>query len=345
MIKLLPLGRKLGVLWTVVGAVLIAGCGKPATTEKAPESGPVLTKVRFQTDWYPQAEHGGYYQAVAKGFYREVGLDVEIVPGGPGAFGGQKVATGQTEFAMGRSDDHMLAVSEGIPLLMVSALMQRDPQALLLHDESPVKSFSDLNGKTIMTTPGVAWVKYVQTRYKVDFNVIPINYGLAQFMADKNFIQQCFLTNEPFYVRQAGGKPRTLLLADSGYDPYRIVFTNLKMAREKPEIVRAFVAASIRGWDDFMNGDPTPAKERIAALNDKMSSEFMDFTIKSMRDNQLISGRAQDGERTGLLKRKRLQAQVDLLVDLKILNAPLPLEKFVSFEFLPPDLKALVDTP
>jgi len=345
MMKSLILRRRFCVLIPVISSLLIAGCGKPASTEKPAETGPALTKVRFQTDWYPQAEHGGYYQAAAKGFYKEVGLDVEIVPGGPGAFGSQKVATGQTEFAMGRSDDHMLAVSEGIPLLMVSALMQRDPQALLLHDESPVKSFADLNGKTIMTTPGVAWVRYLQKRYQVEFNVIPVNYGLAQFMADKNFIQQCFLTNEPFYVRQAGGKPRTLLLADSGYDPYRIVFTNQKLAREKPEVVRAFVAASIRGWDDFMNGDPTPGKQRIAALNDKMSSDFMDFTIKSMRDNQLISGRAEDGERTGLLKKKRLQAQVDLLLDLKILNAPLPLEKFVSFEFLPPDLKALVDTP
>ena len=326
-------------------SILLSACGPSGPAPATGAAGSGLTKVRFQTDWYPQAEHGGYYQALAKGFYREVGLDVEILPGGPGAFVGQKVATGQAEFGMGRSDDHMLAVAEGIPLLMVSALMQRDPQALLLHDDDPVKTFTDLNGRTIMAVPGSAWISYVQARYQVKFNVIPLNYGLAQFMSDKTFIQQCFVTNEPFYVAQAGGKPRTLLLASSGYDPYRIIFTNHKLAREKPDLVRAFVAASIRGWDDFLSGDPAPGKKIIGERNEKMTSEFMDFTIRSLRESQLISGRPDQGERTGLLTRKRLEDQMKSLVELKMLSAPLPLEKAVSFDFLPADLQALAKAP
>ncbi|MFO1446844.1 MAG: ABC transporter substrate-binding protein [Opitutaceae bacterium] len=321
--------------------LMFSGCGPAGSGEKSKESGSGLTKVRFQTDWYPQAEHGGYYQALVKGYYREVGLDVEIIPGGPGAFVGQKVATGQAEFGMGRSDDHMLAVAEGIPLVMVSALMQRDPQALLLHDENPVKSFADLDGRTIMAVPGAAWISYVEARYKVKLNIIPINYGLAQFMSDKNFIQQCFVTNEPYYVAQAGRKPRTLLLASSGYDPYRIIFTNQKFTREKPEIVRAFVAASIRGWDDFLTGDATAAKKMIGERNEKMSDEFMEFTIRSLRESQLISGRPENGERTGLLTRKRLEEQLALLVELKLLSTPISLDKAVSFDFLPPELQVL----
>jgi NitT/TauT family transport system substrate-binding protein len=331
----------LGVI--AAALLLLTGCGggDPKTTTTA--DGRTLLKISFQTDWYPQAEHGGYYQALAKGYYAEVGLDVTILPGGPGSFGTQRVATGQAQFSMGRSDDLMLAVNEGLPLLIVSALMQHDPQALLLHASNPVKSFADLDGKTVMTTPGAAWLRYVERANNITFNVIPLNYGLAQFMADPSFIQQCFVTNEPFFVRQNGGDPKTLLISDSGYDPYRIIFTSQRFARENPAAVRAFVAASIRGWDDFMNGDPTPGKALIAARNDNMSNEFMDYSIAAMRAAKLVSGDPAAGERTGLLKRGRMQNLAENLHSLGVLPSVLPLDRYVSFDFLPEDLLPLTE--
>ena len=323
--------------------VLLAGCGKsetPSATAGAPAPGAPLPKVRYQTDWYPQAEHGGHYQAVAKGFYREAGIDVEILPGGPGAAIPQKLLSGLAEIAMGRSDDLIVNASNGLPFVIVGALMQQDPQALLLHEENPVKSFADLQGHAVMAVPGSNWINYVKARYQIDFNIIPLNYGLAQFMSDKNFIQQCFITNEPFYVAQNGVKSRTLLLADSGFQPYRVFYCTQKYAREHPAEVRAFVAASIRGWDDFLGGDPTPAKRLIAALNNQMTPGFMDYSIRAMVENRLISGDPAKGEQTGLITRARLQEQMDILVRLKIIPAPIPFEKFVSFAYLPPALQA-----
>jgi len=324
----LPLSRFL-----VLAALVFAGCAKEAAKDP---SKPERVKVILQSDWYAQAEHGGYYQALAKGYYAEAGIDVVIQQGGPGSFGPQKVIAGQAQFSMGRSDDMMLAVQQGLPVVIVTALMQHDPQALLLHEENPVNSFADLDGKAIMAVPGAAWIEYVQRKFKVKISIMPLNYGLAQYMADKNFIQQCFLTNEPFYAKQNGAKPKVLPIAGSGYDPYRVIFTSDKFAREQPEAVRAFVAASARGWDDFLKGDPAPAMALIMKDNDKMSPEFMRFSIDEMNKNQLVSGFPEKGERTGLLTRERLEAQVANLVELGMLKAPLPLEKFVSFDFLPP---------
>ena len=325
---------------------LLAGCGKPADPKPAAAAGSSpakpLTKIRFQTDWYPQAEHGGHYQALAKGFYAEAGLDVEILSGGPGPTVPQKMIGGLADIAMGRSDDIMVQVSNGLPFVMVGALMQHDPQALLLHDENPVKTFADLNGKSIMAVPGINWINFLKVRYKVEFNIVPLNYGLAQFMADKNFIQQCFITNEPYYAAKNGAKPRTLLLDDSGFKPYRIFVTTQKFARDNPEAIRAFVAASIRGWDDFLGADPTPGKKLIAARNEQMTMEFMDFTIAALKSNRLVAGDPAKGEQTGLLTRKRLQEQMDTLVELKVMTAPVPMEKFVRFDFLPPALQAKV---
>lgn len=338
--------RSLPLFASVLSLVLLAGCGKsePApTTGGAAAAGAPLPKVRYQTDWFPQAEHGGHYQALANGFYKEAGIEVEIITGGPGSPGVNGMLSGLSEIAMGRSDDVIMSVNQGLPLVIIGALMQRDPQALLLHDENPVKSFADLKGKSLMATPGANWVTYVKARYKIDFNVIPLNFGLAQFMSDKDFIQQCFITNEPFYVAKNGAKPRTLLLADSGFQPYRVYFCTQKYARENPAAVRAFVAASIRGWDDFMTGDASPGKKLIAARNDQMTEDFMDYSICAMAANQLIAGDPAKGEQTGLITKKRLQEQIDTLVELKIITAPIPLAKVATFDFLPPALRAKVD--
>ena len=322
----------------------VASCTKsaaPATSAESPKT--TLTKIRFQTDWLPQTEHGGFYQAVAKGYYKEAGLDVEILPGGPGPTVQQKVIGGIADVAMLTSDTVIVNVSADLPFLIVGVFMQHDPQAILLHEENPVNSFAELNGKSVMAVPGSNWVEYLKAHNGIDFKLIPLNFSLAQFMADKHFIQQCFITNEPYYVRKNGAKPKTLLIADSGYDPYRVLMTTQRFAREHPEAVRAFVAATLRGWKDFMTGDPTPARTLIAQRNDQMKPDFMDYSFKAMKDFHLVEGRPETGECIGLMTRKRLQAQVDLLVQLKIIPAAVPLEKFVIFDYLPPDLRAKVD--
>jgi len=318
-------------------ALLAAGCSKPAPA--AAGEAAALPTVRFKTDWYAQAEHGGFYQAIARGYYTQAGIHVEIVPGGPGVPVEQIMLAGQVDIAMGRSDDIIAWYSKGVPLVIVGVYMERDPQAILVHDESPVKSFADLNHRTVMAVPGSNWIDYVKMHYNIEFGLIPSNFGIAQFMADKDFIQQCFITDEPYYVKKNGGHPRTLLMSDSGFDPYRVLYSTQGYVKAHPTEVRAFVAASIRGWDDFMNGDPSPGKALIAKDNENMTDDFMNYSIKAMHDWQIVSGKAENGERPGLMTPKRLQDQVDVLFQLKIIPEVIPLDRFARFDFLPPDLQ------
>ncbi len=319
-------------------AGLITGCGRDRSD---PESG--LPIVKFQTDWYPQAEHGGYYQALVQGYYAEAGLAVDVLVGGPGSLGTQKVATGRADFAMGRSDDVMLAVQEGLPIVIVCALMQHDPQALLLHESNPVETWEDLDGKTVMSTPGAAWARNLEARYNITLNVMPMNYGLAQFMSNPEFIQQCFITNEPYFVMQNGGKPKTMLLAQEGYDPYRVIFTSRRFVAQYPERVRAFVAASIKGWDSFLHGDSTEARAMIAERNDGMSDGFMNFSIAAMKANKLVHGNPELGEANGLLQRDRLEGLASSLHRLGILREPMTIDQYATFEFLPAELQPLIE--
>jgi NitT/TauT family transport system substrate-binding protein len=312
--------------------VFFSGCGKSGSSTDRGSS--PRTAIRLQLDWYPQTEHGGFYQALARGFYAEAGLDLTILAGGPGPRTPQKVIGGAADIAVHRSDDIMVQVAEGLPFVLVGVYMQHDPQALLLHAENPVNSFADLDGKTIMAMPGTNWIGYLKQRYRIDFQIIPMNYGLAQFIADKTFIQQCFITSEPYYASQHGAQPKTLLLAGSGYDPYRVVFTTRRFLRDNPEAVRAFVAATIRGWQDFMNGDPTPGKQMIAARNEQMTDDLMNYSIRTMREHRLVEGDASKGERVGAMSADRLREQMALLVELGIVKKPLPLEVFASSDAL-----------
>ena len=320
-------------------ALTLGGCSKPAPVPD-PGASSALPKIRLKTDWYAQAEHGGFYQALARGFYKDAGLDVEIVPGGPGVLVPDIVLAGQVDIAIGSSDDMILWASKGVPFVVVGVYMERDPQAILVHDESPVRTFADLNHRSIMAVQGVNWIEYLKGHYHIDFGLIPSNFGITQFMADKDFIQQCFVTNEPYYVKKNGGHPRTLLIADSGFRPYRIIYTTQGYLAGHPNEVRAFVTASMRGWSDFMNGDPSPAKVLIAKANENMTDEFMDYSIKAMRDEHIVDGKPENGERLGRMTRQRMQEQVEVLTQLKIIPQLIPLEKFVRFDFVPEELQS-----
>jgi NitT/TauT family transport system substrate-binding protein len=253
----------IGLTWLTVG------CGRreaPPASSTAEQKTP-LRQLIFQSDWFPQAEHGGFYQALAKGYYREAGLDVEILPGGPGAGIKLKIAKGDADLGMMRSDDVALAVSQGLPLLIVGATLQHDAEALLVHADSPVKTLADLAGRTVIAPISMTFIPFIQKRYGIQFNLIPTTYGLAAFLANKDAIQTCFLTSEPFYARQRGVAVRVLPVTDAGYDVYQAIACRQKLAREEPEVVRAFVAASIRGWRDYMENDPTPANRLILERN------------------------------------------------------------------------------
>jgi NitT/TauT family transport system substrate-binding protein len=329
-----------------LAALLLGGCSRPAgSAAPAPSAagpGPAaLPKLRVQMDWYPQPEQGGTYQAAARGFYREAGLDVTILSGGPGRAMVTGMLAGQDDIEMAESVDVISRVQRGLPIVMVAAVMEHDPVAVMVHADSPVKSLADLNGRTVMALPGTTWMSYVKMRYHIDFNLIPINFGIAQFMADPNFIQQCFITSEPFFAAKGGVKPRAILVSDSGYDPYRVYVTTRRFAREHPEEVRAFVAATIRGWNDLVSGDAGPAKRMIGALNPQMTPDFMDYSVATMVKYRLVTGDPSKGERAGLITRARVQQQIDLMLQLKILPAPVTVDQVASFDFLPPDLQAL----
>ena len=311
----------------------LAGCDKQAAAPVLTAAAPV--KIKFQTDWFPQPEHGGYYQALAKGYYAEEGLDVEILPGGPNAQVMTSVAVGRADLGMTDGDDVIVAIARGVPIKMVGAEMQREAQGILFHTEHPLTSLRDLEGKTLMAGAGSTWLEVLHKKMGIKFNQLPLVGDLARFMTNPEFVQQCFVTNEPYFARQRGASVGALLIASDTYEPYRVMFTGRLFLAKHPATVEKFVRASIRGWVDYLTGDPAPANALIAAKNSLMTPDFMAYSIKAMNDLKLVSGDPAKGEFAGQLTPARLEKQIKLLQEVGVLDKPVAVEDVATFEFIP----------
>lgn len=273
--------------------------GSPSTGAPThTSSSGALEKVTFGTNWYAQAEHGGFYQAVATGIYADYGLEVTIRMGGPQVNGTQLLMGKAVDFFMNNSTDAIIAIQEGIPKVTVAAIFQKSPQVLIAHPNTGVNTLADLKGRPIFVSKGAAISYWPFLRQKFGFTddqQHPYNFNVAPFLADKQSAQQGYLTSEPLTVEQEGGfKPVVFLLADYGYTPYDTTIETRREVMEKnPDLVQRFVDASIKGWYSYLEGDPTPANQLIKQENPQMTDELLAYGMAKMKEYGIVvSGEA-----------------------------------------------------
>lgn len=330
----------LGLMSAVIG--LLAGCGKnsstPAASSPAASDPAALFKVTVQLDWVPEPEHGGFFQAAAKGYFTDVGLNVVLLPGGPNAFGMQKVATGQADISQADSTNVLLAIAEGLPVIHIGAVFQNDPSVLMLHAANPVNRFEDLKGKTIMARPEWAFLPYLRKKYGIEFNIIPQNFSVANFIGNKDFIQQGFYIAEPYHIVKGGAQaPKFLYAWDAGFDAYTVLVANKPWIARHPDQVRAFLRAYIRGWKDYLDGDPAPAHALMKQMNPNNTDEFLAYSRKMITDEHLVTGRVNGGPaQIGRVSKERFQTQISQLEELGILKkGKLTVDQVVTTDYLP----------
>lgn len=287
-----------------------------------------LDKVRFGTDWLAEADHGGFYQAVADGTYAKYGLDVEIQQGGPGAQNRALLLTGKLDFYLGTQQEQLVGIEQGIPLVDVAAFYQKNAQVILAHADSGVEKFEDLAKlETIFMTQGgfgayFEWMKANFVSFR-DEQFRPYNFSPAPFLADKNSAQQGLITAEPYEIqKQTGVEPKIFLLADSGYKPYATMITvQQNLIDTNPDLVQRFVDASIEGWYNYLYGDNAAANALIKTTNPEMTDGQIEYAIDKMKQYGIVdSGDALD-RGIGCMTAERYKQLADELVKVKLLKA------------------------
>jgi NitT/TauT family transport system substrate-binding protein len=309
---------------------VLAGCrGKPTAESNG------LAPVRLQLDWYPQPEHGGFFTAQRLGYYKAEGLDVTLVPLPQYGSVGPIVSSGQAEFGLSSSVEMLEWGSNGLPVLAVAATMQHDPQAVMVHQDSPVHDFKDLEGRTVAAQPAAVWLKYVIARYNLhNVREIPVTRSIANFLADPSYVQQIFVTSEPFFAEQAGVKVRNLLISSSGYDPYRVQFTTRDFAAQHPDVVAKFARASIHGWQEYLR-DPGPTNAALLELNPALNPAQEAYTAQALREGGFVEGAQGDMNEVGRMDAARWKTTCDQLKSLSIVQPSFDPTTAYTLKFLP----------
>ncbi|HEY0423412.1 MAG TPA: ABC transporter substrate-binding protein [Rhodopila sp.] len=249
-------------------------------------------RVTFGLDWRAEAEYGGYYQALANGLYARHGLNVSIQQGGPQINHMQLLIAGRLDFNLGGGRAIEFA-QENLPFLAVAAIFQKDLAVLIAHPGQGNDSFAALKGKPIMIGSDTrnGWWRFLAAQFAYsDSQIRPYTFNMAPFLADKNAIQQGYLSSEPYLIREkVGFDPVVLSVSDAGYLGYaNILTTSMKLVHDRPDVVQRFIDASIEGWYAYLYGDPMPGNRLIRQANPDMSADLIDFARKTMIEHGTV---------------------------------------------------------
>ncbi|WP_313934758.1 ABC transporter substrate-binding protein [Nostoc sp. FACHB-152] len=299
-----------------MGSSLLAAC---TNSNQPANSSSQLDKVSFGTNWYAQAEHGGFYQAIATGIYQQHGLDVTIKMGGPQIPSGtQLLVGGAVDFFMGYGIDAINAIAQGIPKITVAAIFQKDPQCLISHPNT-AKTLADLKGKPIYVSAAanVTYWPFLKLKYGFsDDQKRPYNFNPAPFLADKTSTQQGYITSEPYAIEKQGGiKPTVFLLADYGYSTYATTIeTKKELVEKNPDLVQRFVDASIKGWYSYLE-NPQPGNQLIKKDNPEMTDDQLTYGIQKLKECGIITSGTAEQQGIGAMSEERWKALYDSMVN------------------------------
>jgi NitT/TauT family transport system substrate-binding protein len=294
-----------------------------------------LQKIVFYTNWFAEAEHGGFYQAQAQGLYKNQGIEVDLRMGGPQVNGLQLLAAGQMDVFMGYDLQTLSALEQGLPVVTLGATFQKDPAVIISHPG--VRSLQELKGRPVYISAAsntTFWPWLVARHGFTDAQKRPYAFSVQPFLADKTASQQGYVTSEPFSIEKAGVKPVVFLLADLGYPPYaETLVTTRKVLGEKRDAMRRFIAASAEGWKSYL-AHPAPGNALIRKDNPQMEPALLDYGVRKIKEHGLVTGG--DAAKLGIfaMSDERWKRTSDFMLETKLLKPSVDYRRAYTLELI-----------
>jgi NitT/TauT family transport system substrate-binding protein len=315
------------LVWLLASVVLAAAVLGPRAQAQ--------DKLTFLTSWYAQAEHGGFYQALATGIYKKHGLDVTLRMGGPQVHGLQLMMAGQADMHMGYDFQVLKALEQSLTPVTVATSFQHDLQGLLAHAD--VAGLGALKGKTILvaTAGRTSWWPWLKAKYGYgDEQVRPYTFNLQPFFADKAIVQQGYLSSEPFQAEKAGVKAKFFLFAHDGFPPYgTTIVATQKLVNEKPDVVARFVRASMEGWKSYLT-EPQPANALIKKDNPNMKDDQLAYALAKLKEYGLVTGGDAAKMGIGAMTDERWKKTYDYMVSAGLLKPEVDYRQAFTLQFV-----------
>jgi NitT/TauT family transport system substrate-binding protein len=306
----------------------------------APARAQTLDKVSFGTNWVAEAEHGGFFQALADGTYKNYGLDVTIEPGGPNTNNRMLLTAGKLDFFMSANTLQTFdAVTNNVPLVAVAAMFQKDPQVLLFHPELKIAKIEDLKPLTLLVSKEgmTSYFQWLKSEFGFsEGKVRPYTFNPQPFIVNPQSAMQGYVTSEPFAVEKAAGfKPGIILLADYGFNTYStLIETRREIVDKKPDLVQRFVDASIVGWYHYLYGDNTPGNVMIKKLNPEMTDELLAYSVAKMKEYGIVDSGDSLKNGIGAMTDERMASFFDKMVRAGVVRGTIDYRQGYTLRFV-----------
>jgi NitT/TauT family transport system substrate-binding protein len=330
--------KQLAIVCTGLIALMLTGCGEEPTPGPADQ----LQTVQLKLNWFPEAEHGGYYAALVHGYYKEVGLDVEILPGGPKEPVRQEVATGRVQFGISNADQILRARAQDADIVALFAALQTSPRCIMVHEKSGIDSFDELKNLTLAINETSSFGSFLRRHASLEgCRIVPYPGNVSQFLLNEDFAQQGYVFSEPFKAKKEGGDPHNLMAADIGFNPYTsVLISNQKLIDEDPVLVRKFVEATRKGWAKYLE-DPAETNAHIHKQNPEMDLDILEFGATELK--KLCTSETVTASNLGEMTTERWSLMTAQLIECEVVGIDqLPLDGKGAFtvEFLAPAQEA-----
>jgi NitT/TauT family transport system substrate-binding protein len=330
----LAMGR---ALWLALLSAFLLGCGgqaRPVASTAENASGG-RERVTLRLNWFPEVEHGGYYDALIHGDYTAEGLDVQILPGGVNTAVVREVGAGQAMFGVANADGILVARSKGVPVVALMAPMQSSPYCIMVHESSGIRDLTELRNVTLAMIPGSPYAIFLKSRVPlVGVTVVPYLGHVGPFLKDPKFAQQGYVFSEPILAADEGSDPRALLVSDIGYNPYStVLLTADSFVRARPDVVERMVRASIRGWRRYID-EPGRVNRRLAELNPAVKPHMLAKGARALRP--LVLDGLKDPSQVGQMTLERWQTLLGQLEECRVIDPPgsIRADQAIALEFL-----------
>lgn len=234
---------------------------------------PSPTRLKLALNWKAEPEFGGFYAAKLGGAFKHNGLEVEVLEGGAGTPVVQMIATGKADFGISAADEVVISQERGTDVTALFAVYQTNPQGVMSHPSQGFKTLADLFAApgTLAIQGGAPHTLYLKGKFpNARVKLVPYLGGIGNFLTDKTYSQQCFITSEPLSAKKKNEPTKTFLIADAGFNPYATVVVARRSYLEKnPQVAKAFVEAVRQGWGEYLKS-PDQANQTMAKLNPSM---------------------------------------------------------------------------
>ena len=297
-------------------ALVLIACGDQPAAEKSAST----TSVKLALNWFPEAEHGGFYAAQVHGYYEAAGLHVKILGGGPDAPVIQRVATGQVAFGVTNADGVLNARAQQAPVVALMAPYQTSPRVIMVHQSSGIDDIAEIRDITLSLSARPAFSHYLRKKYPFEgVTIVPYSGNIAPFLADEQYAQQGYIFSEPFVAQSKGVSPRSLLVADTGFNPYAsLLIATEETIAQRPEVVAAMVRASLQGWQRYMD-DPQESNRHINQINPEMGLDILAYGAQTSRPLVVEASVQQHG--LGHMELGRWQTLLDQMIEAELIES------------------------